>query len=80
MAVQGGIFHRTCRIRRRFPFHSNHRRIPPLTGPLPPPPPPAINLKFFGFANKAGEPKRIFLFRKRRCLHRAEGDIRQSAL
>ena len=29
--------------------------------PQGPPRPPPINLKFFGFANKPGEPKRIFL-------------------
>jgi len=34
---------------------------PEQTGPPPPPPPPPINLKFFGFASKPGEPKRIFL-------------------
>jgi hypothetical protein len=31
------------------------------TGPPPPPPPPPINLKFYGFANKPGETKQIFL-------------------
>jgi hypothetical protein len=30
-------------------------------GPPPPPPPPPINLKFFGFASKPGEQKRVFL-------------------
>jgi hypothetical protein len=36
----------------------------PQTGPPPPPPPappPPITLKFFGFANKPGEPKKAFL-------------------
>src|SRR5579859_710222 len=36
---------------------------PPVTtptGPPPPPPPPPINLKFFGFANRSGEPKKVF--------------------
>src|SRR5208282_1149306 len=30
-------------------------------GPPQPPPPPPINLKFFGFASKPGEGKKIFL-------------------
>src|SRR5438874_5986614 len=30
-------------------------------GPPPPPPPPPINLKFFGFASRPGEAKKIFL-------------------
>src|SRR5438552_899040 len=35
----------------------------PIVPPQPtgPPPPPPINLKFFGFASKPGEPKKIFL-------------------
>jgi hypothetical protein len=58
--------------------------IPAVTTPvvtdLPPaqpviPPPPAINLKFFGFANKAGEPKRIFLSENEDVFIAAEGDI-----
>ena len=44
-------------------------------GPPPPPPPPNINLKFFGFANKAGEPKRIFLSENEDVFIAAEGDI-----
>jgi hypothetical protein len=44
-------------------------------GPPPPPPPPPINLKFFGFANKAGEPKRIFLSENEDVFIAAEGDI-----
>lgn len=39
---------------------------PPV--PPPPPPPPPIPLKFFGFANKPGEPKKVFL-------SSAEGDV-----
>src|SRR5207244_12535939 len=30
-------------------------------GPPPPPPPPPITLKFFGFASRPGEAKKIFL-------------------
>lgn len=39
--------------------------------PTPTPPPPAIPLKFYGFANKPGEAKRIFL---------AEGDPQNSTV
>jgi hypothetical protein len=48
---------------------------PTPQGPPPPPPPPAINLKFFGFANRAGEPKRIFLSENEDVFIAAEGDI-----
>lgn len=45
------------------------------TGPPPPPPPPPINLKFFGFASKPGEPKRIFLSQGEDVFIAGEGDI-----
>jgi hypothetical protein len=45
------------------------------TGPPPIPPPPAITLKFFGFASKAGEPKRVFLSEGDDVFIAAEGDI-----
>lgn len=36
--------------------------VPPRqTSPPPPPPAPPINLKFFGFANQPGQPKKVFL-------------------
>jgi hypothetical protein len=44
-------------------------------GPPPPPPPPPINLKFFGFASKPGEPKRIFLSQGEDVFIAGEGDI-----
>ena len=44
------------------------------TMPVPPPPPP-ITLKFFGFANKPGEPRRIFLSQGEDVFIAAEGDI-----
>lgn len=47
---------------------------PPPPPPGPPPPPP-INLKFFGFASHAGEPKRIFLAQGDNVFIGAEGDI-----
>jgi hypothetical protein len=43
--------------------------------PPPPPPPPPINLKFFGFASKPGEPKRIFLSSDGDVFIAKEGDI-----
>jgi hypothetical protein len=43
--------------------------------PTGPPPPPPINLKFFGFANRVGEPKRIFLSQGEDIFVAAEGDI-----
>jgi hypothetical protein len=44
-------------------------------GPPPPPPPPPINLKFFGFASKAGESKKIFLSSGEDVFIAAEGDV-----
>jgi hypothetical protein len=45
------------------------------TGPPPPPPPPPINLKFFGFASKPGEAKRIFLSEGEDVFIAAEGEV-----
>ena len=45
------------------------------TTPPPPPPPPPINLKFFGFANKPGEAKKIFLSQGEDVFIAREGDI-----
>jgi hypothetical protein len=43
---------------------------------LPPiPPPPPINLKFFGFASKPGEPKKVFLSQGEDVFIAGEGDI-----
>ena len=47
---------------------------PPAPPPGPPPPPP-INLKFFGFANKPGEPKRVFLSQGEDVFIAGEGEI-----
>lgn len=44
------------------------------TPPVPPPPPP-IDLKFYGFANKPGEARRIFLSQGDNIFIAAEGDI-----
>lgn len=43
--------------------------------PQGPPPPPPINLKFFGFASKPGEPKKIFLSQGEDVFIAGEGDI-----
>jgi hypothetical protein len=52
-------------------------KYPPLTqtGPPKPPPPPPINLKFFGFASKSGQPKKIFLSQGDDIFIAGEGDI-----
>lgn len=39
------------------------------------PPPPPITLKFFGFANKPGEPKRVFLSQGEDVFIAGEGEI-----
>jgi hypothetical protein len=44
-------------------------------GPPAPPPPPPINLKFFGFANKPGESKKIFLSEGEDVFIAGEGDV-----
>lgn len=62
--------------------------LPPLPKPLknivkvevpqpppPPPPPPPIPLKFYGFANKPGQPKSIFLAEGDDIFIGREGDI-----
>lgn len=43
--------------------------------PQGPPPPPPINLKFFGYASKSGEPKSIFLVQGDNVFPAREGDI-----
>jgi hypothetical protein len=44
-------------------------------GPPPPPPPPPINLKFFGFASRPGESKKIFLSEGEDIFIAGEGQI-----
>jgi hypothetical protein len=46
----------------------------PYIAPTPPPPPP-IPLKFFGFASKPGEPKKIFLQQNEDVWVVGEGEI-----
>lgn len=53
-------------------------KLPESSGPPPPPPPPPppqIPLKFFGFANKPGEPKKVFLSQGEDVFIAVEGDI-----
>lgn len=42
--------------------------------PLPPPPPP-INLKFYGYASRPGEPKKVFLSQGEDLFIAGEGEI-----
>ncbi len=44
-------------------------------GPPPTPPPPPITLKFYGFASKPGEPKRVFLSQGEDVFIASEGEI-----
>lgn len=46
----------------------------PVVNPGPPPPPP-INLKFYGWASKKGQPKRIFLSQGDQIFIASEGDL-----
>lgn len=48
---------------------------PPVVQPTGPPPPPPINLKFFGFANRPGESKKVFLEQGEDIFVASEGDI-----
>lgn len=48
---------------------------PPPPEPTGPPPPPPINLKFFGFANRPGEAKKVFLEQGEDIFVASEGDI-----
>ena len=48
---------------------------PPVDPNPQPPPPPPINLKFFGFANRPGEAKKVFLEQGEDIFVASEGDI-----
>lgn len=48
---------------------------PPPPTPTPTPPPPSIPLKFYGFASKSNEPKRIFLADEGEVFVARQGDI-----
>jgi hypothetical protein len=49
--------------------------VPKPIGPPVPPPPPPINLKFFGFASRPGEPKKVFLSQDGDIFVAGEGEI-----
>jgi hypothetical protein len=51
------------------------RQVAVIQTPPTPPPPPPITLKFFGFANRAGETKKVFLSQNEDVFIAAEGDI-----
>ena len=48
---------------------------PPLPTPTPTPPPPPIPLKFYGFASKPTEPKKVFLDDEGEVFVARQGDI-----
>ena len=48
--------------------------VTPTPNPGPPPPPP-INLKFFGFANRPGEARQVFLMQNDDVFIAKEGDV-----
>jgi hypothetical protein len=50
-------------------------QVAAIVAPPPVPPPPPITLKFFGFANRPGETKRVFLSQNEDVFIAAEGDI-----
>ena len=54
----------------RLPFD-----VPAPPTPTPTPPPPPITVKFYGFASKPGEPKRIFLADETEVFVAKQGDI-----
>jgi hypothetical protein len=54
--------------------HTDTVATPPWTPPAPPTAPP-IPLKFFGFASKVGEPKRVFLSQGDEVFVAGEGEI-----
>ena len=57
------------------PKAPGHTDMPASAPPPGPPPPPPITLKFFGFASKPGEAKRIFLSQGEDVFIAGEGDI-----
>lgn len=57
------------------PGTTDHDHQAGIHMPPPVPPPPPITLKFFGFANKPGEPKRVFLSQGEDVFIAGEGEI-----
>jgi hypothetical protein len=54
---------------------TDQQKLAAQQGPPQPPPPPPINLKFYGYASKAGEPKRIFLSQGEDVFIATEGQV-----
>ena len=59
----------------RAPGVTDQGGPPGIHMPQPIPPPPPITLKFFGFASKPGEPKKVFLGQNEDVWIAGEGDI-----
>ena len=57
------------------PALDKRKKALPPPPPQGPPPPPPIDLKFYGFASKPGEPKRIFLSQGEDVFIASEGEI-----
>jgi hypothetical protein len=58
------------------PIEPGHTDTPGPPPPPPgPPPPPPIDLKFYGFASKPGQAKRVFLAKGEDIFIASEGDI-----
>ena len=58
----------------KVPVRTNETPIGPEPTPAPPPP-PKIPLVFYGFANKPGEPKRVFLAQGERIFVAGQNEI-----
>ena len=76
------IFHADAEIPIPTPHDSGIKeqaKVTPPPEPVPqpyvPPPPPPINLKFFGFANRPGEPRQVFLLQNDDVFIAKEGDV-----
>lgn len=57
-------------VPKKTPAQVEAEKLPP-----PPPPPPPINLKFYGFASKPGESKKIFLSSGEDIFIASEGEV-----
>ncbi|MGA2413899.1 MAG: hypothetical protein ABSF59_05600 [Candidatus Sulfotelmatobacter sp.] len=58
------------------PGQTDPSKVVPINfQPPPPPPPPPIPLKFFGFADQVGEPKKVFLSKDDDVFIAGEGEI-----
>lgn len=69
------IFHAEVEIPKPVKSPVTDRQQAQVNTPPPPPPPPPINLKFFGYANRPGESRRVFLSQGEDVFVAHEGDI-----